>query len=700
VTELEQRVAHLEAALAREQRVSHALREVGKALGTTLELDDLLELILSNLRELVQADRATLYLLDESTRSELVSRVVVGQQIRSIRIRVGRGIAGYVAQTGKSLRVRDVYDDPRFEREWDALTGYRSTSMLAAPLKNHLGRTIGVIQVLNKKSGPEFTEQDEAMVTSLSTQAAVAIDNSRLFLSLIQKNKQLVDTKEQLERRLRDLVLLFDLERATARADSVDALVTASLRLAARACEARGAAILVAAEETGELVQYVLDVTRPDHLDRFGIREGEGLLAAAMGESDALLVRSATEDSRWSERVEGRFPFLVENVMAVSLDGEQTPLGAIGLFGKQGARSFDAQDVALLRLMSANVSTALRLFRASEARERSERLTAIGRLLSQVIHDFKTPMTVISGYVQLMQDQDERAQRTESVEQILRQFDALTSMQREVLEFARGERSLFVRRVFLKKFFAEVRANLQHELDSKPIELVMDVDAKVVARFDEARVARAVHNLARNAIEAMQDHGGRLTLSGRMAGEELVIGVEDTGSGIPKEIEGRLFQSFVTAGKKGGTGLGLAIVKKIVDEHRGNVRVETSPRGTRFELRLPQVRSEDASALRERPSPPPNAQRSLHVTRRTEPPRAADGARREGGRRKSEAPAALPAQALPAQALPAEPLPAAPAPTGEPARRKSEAPRADGARNSARPGRKTTPPRGTTLKTP
>jgi signal transduction histidine kinase len=694
VTELEQRVADLEAALAREQRVSHALREVGKALGTTLELDDLLELILSNLRELVQADRATLYLLDESTRSELVSRVVVGQQIRSIRIRVGRGIAGYVAQSGKSLRVRDVYDDPRFEREWDALTGYRTTSMLAAPLKNHLGRTIGVIQVLNKKSGPEFTEQDEAMVTSLSTQAAVAIDNSRLFLSLIQKNKQLVDTKEQLERRLRDLVLLFDLERATARADSVDALVTASLRLAARACEARGAAILVAAEETGELVQYVLDVTRPDHLDRFGIREGEGLLAAAMGESDALVVRSASEDSRWSERVEGRFPFLVENVMAVSLDGEQTPLGAIGLFGKQGARSFDAQDVALLRLMSANVSTALRLFRASEARERSERLTAIGRLLSQVIHDFKTPMTVISGYVQLMQDQDERAQRTESVEQILRQFDALTSMQREVLEFARGERSLFVRRVFLKKFFAEVRANLQHELDSKPIELVMDVDAKVVARFDEARVARAVHNLARNAIEAMQDHGGRLTLSGRMAGEELVIGVEDTGSGIPKEIEGRLFQSFVTAGKKGGTGLGLAIVKKIVDEHGGNVRVETSPRGTRFELRLPQLRSEDASATgpRERLSPAP---RSLHVTRRTEPPRAADGARREGGRRKSEVPAALPAESLQAESPPA-----APAPTGEPARRKSEAPRADGARNSARPGRKTTPPRGTTLKTP
>src|SRR5690606_12055409 len=126
-------------------------------------------------------------------------------------------------------RIRDAYSDGRFEAQWDALSGYRTTSMLAAPLKNHLGRTIGVIQVLNKRRGEEFTPEDEDLLTTLSTQAAVAIDNSRLFLSLIQKNKQLLDTKEQLERRLRDLELLFDLERATARADSVEALAMAAL---------------------------------------------------------------------------------------------------------------------------------------------------------------------------------------------------------------------------------------------------------------------------------------------------------------------------------------------------------------------------------------------------------------------------------------------------------------------------------------
>jgi len=189
-------IAELRAALAREVRIASALREVGNALGTTLDLDDLLELILGRLTDLLEADRCTLYLLDQA-KGELVSRIVIGEQVRSIRVRVGHGIAGTVAKTGKAIRLRDAYTDPRFEPEWDLFTGYRTRSMLAAPLKNHMGRTIGVIQVLNKHVsgrggaravGPEseFSQHDEELLTALATQAAVSIDNSRLFLSVIQ----------------------------------------------------------------------------------------------------------------------------------------------------------------------------------------------------------------------------------------------------------------------------------------------------------------------------------------------------------------------------------------------------------------------------------------------------------------------------------------------------------------------------------
>src|SRR5690606_5883052 len=218
-------------------------------------LDDLLELILGRLTDLLDADRATLYLVDEA-KGELVSRVMLGSSVRSIRVKLGHGIAGVAAETGQVVRVKDAYTDPRFEPEWDMLTGYRTTCMLAAPLKNHLGRTIGVIQVLNKAQG-EFDDEDEAILTVLSTQAAVAIDNSRLFLSLVQKNRQLLDTKDKLERKVRDLELLFELEQATSRATSTDVLVSAALSTAARACEARGAALLLATVETGDLVQYI-----------------------------------------------------------------------------------------------------------------------------------------------------------------------------------------------------------------------------------------------------------------------------------------------------------------------------------------------------------------------------------------------------------------------------------------------------------
>ncbi len=576
----------LKAELMRERRIAGALREVGNALGTTLELDDLLELILGKVTELLEADRATLYLLDDAN-NELVSRIFVGQNVRSIRLKVGHGIAGKVAQTGKAFRIRDAYQEPSFERQWDTLTGYRTTSMLAAPLKNHLGRTIGVIQVLNKIRAEEFTSEDEDLVTALSTQAAVAIDNSRLFLSLIQKNKQLLDATEQLARKLKDLELLFELERATARATDIDGLLLRVMSLVTEACGAQGAAAQLAEEETGDQVLYVYDAATPETLSRRGIKTGEGLLSEAFADQAPVLIEDAAQHPRWNDRIEGSYPFEFSTVLAMALEGDEQPIGAVGLFKAQEP-SFSSEDVSLVRLVAANAATAVRLYRASRAREVSERLTTIGRLLSQVIHDFKSPMTVISGYVQLMVDADGQEKRGEYAEEVLKQFDTLSAMQREVLEFARGERSIFIRRVYLRKFFSELTRQLAHEVDGRAVELEVDVDNKVVARFDEARLARAIFNLARNAIEAMADQGGCLRISAGMEGADLLIRVSDTGPGIPDEIATSLFQSFVTANKQDGTGLGLAIVKKIIDEHGGSVEVDSSPDGATFALRLPQ----------------------------------------------------------------------------------------------------------------
>ncbi len=622
--ERSRRFAELEHRLERERRVSRALRDVGSALGSTLDLDELLELILETMSELLEAQRATLYLLDE-TRQELVSRAVVGQEVRAIRLKVGHGLAGLAVQTGRTIRVDDAYEDPRFEPQWDILTGFRTTSLLVAPLKNHLGRTIGVVQVLNKANAGKFSDEDEAMVAALGTQAAVAIDNSRLFISLIQKNRQLLETTDQLSRKVGDLELLFELERAMARVDSLDGLVRVVLERVVVACEARGAVIRFAEEETGDTVQYAYDRQDPDKLHRRGVSRDDGLLGLTVGRNEPISLDDASGSRPNRDVLEGVYPFPIANALVLPLEGETAPLGAFGLFSKDGGVPFSEEDIDLMRLVAANVSTAVRLYEAQQSRLRTERLGAIGRLLSQVIHDFKSPMTVISGYVQLMADTDDGDQRAEYAEAILKQFDVVTAMQNEVLAFARGEQNLFVRRVYLRKFFSELTDELRHELNGHPVELSVEADQRAVARFDEARVGRAVHNLVRNALEAMGPRGGELRVEGRLEGQDMVVRVADTGPGVPEEIIDRVFQSFVSAGKPGGSGLGLAIVKKIAEEHGGTVTVRSSSRGAVFEMRLPQP-SESGPLGTSRQTSPSRSR----TPRQAERPRAgsASGAKR------------------------------------------------------------------------
>jgi signal transduction histidine kinase/putative methionine-R-sulfoxide reductase with GAF domain len=608
--QLQARVDELEGQLARSERTVTALREVGLALGSTLDLDQLLELILKKITELIEGDRATLYLLDEQ-RGRLLSRIMVGDEPRSIELPIGEGIAGHVAKIGRTVRVKDAYRDKRFRREWDEITGYRTRSILAAPMKNHVGRTIGVIQVLNKQHGQgEFSQHDEELLTALATQAAVSIDNSRLFLSVIQKNMQLVETKEQLEHRVSDLKLLFDLESSMSGASTMDELARAVVSEAARACDGEAGALMVDEGEGGVWLYFVdhdsgrgvlggrtaSATTVSVEVKRVAVKRNEGILGWAMVHNEALslpqdISRLSGEalDGPVSARLNNILHVSVSSAIAVPLEGESDEaVGAIALFNSKKPHGFSQDDRALLRLISANASTAVRLFRSRIERERSERLTTIGRLLSGVMHDMRTPLTVISGYVQLMANATDPGQRNDHARLILKQFDLISAMQREVLEFARGERSILVRKVYLTRFFEDLGKQLHLELDGTGVELDLQLEDRGVARFDESKMTRVLHNLVRNAVEAMGSRGGTLTLRVGREDGDLVVTVSDTGRGIPKEIEDKLFQSFVTSGKRGGTGLGLAIVKKIVDEHGGQISVKSTDHGATFVIRLPQ----------------------------------------------------------------------------------------------------------------
>jgi signal transduction histidine kinase len=419
---------------------------------------------------------------------------------------------------------------------------------------------------------------------------------------VVQKNMQLLETKEKLEQSVRHLKLLFELESTMGRASSQEELIRGVLQESAQTCEAAGGAVLLTEEEGGfELALW--DAKRPTEL---GGETWRGLPGASLPPDGASIRGFLTTALQRRQPVQigpgndGGLALAgdarMNSALAVPLEWEDgAPMGAMALFNKTEGRPFAAEDVELLRIIAANFCTAVNLFRARVKRVREERLSTIGSLLSSVVHDLKGPMAVISGYVQMMSDVEDAARRKEYAGLILKQFESIAAMQREVLEFARGEKRLLVRKVYLGKFFEELAAELRADLGNPKVALDLDLSDRTTARFDQNKITRAVHNLVRNAVEAMGPRGGKVTLRiarGTPAGPskkgDLVVEVSDTGPGIPKQIEGRLFESFVTAGKKGGTGLGLAIVKKIVNEHGGSVGVQSSPAGTTFTIVLPQ----------------------------------------------------------------------------------------------------------------
>jgi HD-GYP domain-containing protein (c-di-GMP phosphodiesterase class II) len=156
-----------------------ALLEIGKAMASERSLDRLLQLILTDVTRVMEAERSSLFLVDRE-RNELWSKIAQGLEVREIRIPIGTGIAGHVAQSGEVVNIQDAYADPRFSQETDRRTGYRTHTILCTPMRDKRDEVIGVLQVLNKRDGC-FGVEDEELLLALSSQAGVAIENAVLY---------------------------------------------------------------------------------------------------------------------------------------------------------------------------------------------------------------------------------------------------------------------------------------------------------------------------------------------------------------------------------------------------------------------------------------------------------------------------------------------------------------------------------------
>ncbi len=177
--------------------------QIGQNLASSLDLRAVLRDTIELTTVVLDAEAATLFLLDEDNQ-ELIFAIPTGEKgdvLREYRIPVGEGIAGWVVQTGQSALVNDVQNDPRFLRQVDSTTGFTTRNVLCVPLQ-YRGRITGALETLNKRAPSGFTEEDQQWLEMLATQAAIAIENARLYAQLREERDRIVAAQEGIRHRL------------------------------------------------------------------------------------------------------------------------------------------------------------------------------------------------------------------------------------------------------------------------------------------------------------------------------------------------------------------------------------------------------------------------------------------------------------------------------------------------------------------
>ena len=169
-----------------------ALLKVGRTIALETNLDNLLTIIAQEIKLALNADRCTVFLLDED-KKELWSKVALGMNTKEIRFDSSLGLAGHVATTGETVNIKEAYKDARFNKEIDNQTGYTTKTILCMPIRNMSHEIVGVFQVLNKKDGC-FTEKDEDLLIAIGSSAGIALENATLF----NKQKQFIEDQKML----------------------------------------------------------------------------------------------------------------------------------------------------------------------------------------------------------------------------------------------------------------------------------------------------------------------------------------------------------------------------------------------------------------------------------------------------------------------------------------------------------------------
>jgi signal transduction histidine kinase len=557
------------------------LHQVGNVIHSTLEPQEALQLILNEAVRLMRASSGSLVLVNPTT-GFLEIQVSHGlpANAQALKLRVGEGITGWVARTGKPARVGDVTQDRRY-----IMVRSHAHSELAVPLEVG-GEVRGVLNVDSDRSDA-FSAADQQLLEDLAVQAAKVIQNTWLYEQLRQKA------------RLFEALLSVG-QTINSTLNLTDALHVITLE----ACQLMSAKVcaLLLLDDTREALELKASHgAGPAYRNKPPLSVDESLLGIVVRRKKPIQVENVQTSARYQSVELARIEGLVSLLSVPLVFGGQA-IGTLSVYTAE-PHSFSNEEIRILNALAELSAIAIekarlyeRIVDVEEQLRQNEKLSAIGLLAAEVAHEIRNPLTVMKMlYHSLDLKFPKGDPRAEDARIMGEKMEHLNKIVELILDFARTSEPKPAL-VNVNQLIDELGLLTRHKLRNQGIQLVAKLDAKLPAVMaDATQLEQAFLNLILNAVEAMPD-GGRLMLSTRAVRlprtspqpTHLLVEFGDTGEGMSEEQRKRAFTSLLSSTKVRGTGLGLAIVARVIETHRGKIRIRsTEGKGTTISVTLP-----------------------------------------------------------------------------------------------------------------
>ncbi|HBT21837.1 MAG TPA: histidine kinase [Verrucomicrobiales bacterium] len=555
------------------------LYQVSKVIHSTLDQQEALDLIVREAVGLVNATSGSVVLINP-TDGFLEIQAAHGLSAGAkLKLRVGEGITGWVAQQGKSAIVPDVSADKRYVPVHE-----HTRSELAVPLEIN-GVLSGVVNVDSDKPSA-FDENDLALLTELASQAALVIHNAFLYeKSLIRAN--LFES-------------LITVGQAINSAVDLDEALAAITREAASLMNAKTCALQLLDESSSHLTLVASHGAGEAYLNKPDVDIAESFLGSVVNLKKPLQIENVQTSNAYQQQDIAREEGLVA-MLSNPLEFSGNAIGTLNVY-KEEAYVFSNDEIhiatALAELSALAIEKARLLERIVESEEllrQNEKLSALGLLAGEVAHEIRNPLTVLKMlYHSLELEFPEDDPRAEDVRIMGEKMDHLNTIVEQILTFARNaEPSL--KPTDINKLIDDLRILVRRKMAQQNVELEIQLEDNLpTVKADGPQFSQVFLNLTLNALEAMPN-GGSLTIESRTiqlnkgvtVPTHVRIEFRDTGCGMDAESRERAFTSLLNTSKPDGAGLGLAIVGRIVESHGGRIKIKPSDSGTTLSILLP-----------------------------------------------------------------------------------------------------------------